>query len=71
VRKVHSGDTDNIEAQGARRYWGLLFGADFRRDQAGGGLNAMLNYGYRVMRAATARGHCRRVASDDRHASLQ
>ena len=55
VRKVRSGDPDNFEAQGARRYWGLLFGDDFRRNQQGGGLNAMLNYGYTVLRAATAR----------------
>ena len=55
VRKVRSGDPDNFEAQGARRYWRLLFGDDFRRDQQGGGLNAMLNYGYTVLRAATAR----------------
>ncbi len=43
VRKVRSGDPDNFEAQGARRYWGLLLGDDFRRDQQAGGLNAMLN----------------------------
>lgn len=55
VRKVRSGDPDNFEAQGARRYWGLLFGDEFRRDQQGAGLNAMLNYGYTVLRAATAR----------------
>lgn len=55
VRKVRSGDPDNLEAQGARRYWGMLFGNDFRRDQQSGGLNAMLNYGYTVLRAATAR----------------
>ncbi len=55
VSKVRSGDPDNMEAQGARRYWGLLFGDAFRRDQDAGGLNAMLNYGYTVLRAATAR----------------
>lgn len=55
VSKVRSGDPDNLEAQGARRYWGLLFGDTFRRDQDAGGLNAMLNYGYTVLRAATAR----------------
>ncbi len=55
VRKVRSGDPDNFEAQGARRYWGLLFGDNFRREQNGGGLNALLNYGYTVLRAATAR----------------
>jgi CRISPR-associated protein Cas1 len=53
--KVRSGDPDNVEAQGARRYWGLLFGDSFRRDQQGGGLNGLLNYGYTVMRAASAR----------------
>lgn len=55
IRKVRSGDPKNMEAQGARRYWGLLFGDTFRRDQDAGGLNAMLNYGYTVLRAATAR----------------
>jgi CRISPR-associated protein Cas1 len=57
--KVKSGDPDNLEAQGARRYWSLLFGSEFRRDQnANGacpGLNSLLNYGYTVVRAATAR----------------
>ncbi|MDP2368280.1 type II CRISPR-associated endonuclease Cas1 [Rhodoferax sp.] len=55
VGKVKSGDPANVEAQGARRYWGLLFGSDFRRDQAATGLNALLNYGYTVLRAASAR----------------
>ena len=53
--KVRSGDPENLEAQGARRYWSLLFGSDFRRDQDGGGLNGLLNYGYTVLRATTAR----------------
>jgi CRISPR-associated protein Cas1 len=55
VKKVRSGDPDNFEAQGARRYWSLLFGSGFRRDQQSEGLNAMLNYGYTVLRACTAR----------------
>lgn len=55
ARKVKSGDPENMEAQGARRYWGLLFGDGFRRDQNGDGLNALLNYGYTVLRSATAR----------------
>lgn len=55
VKKVKSGDPENLEAQGARRYWGLLFGKDFRRDQGLGGVNSLLNYGYTVLRAATAR----------------
>jgi CRISP-associated protein Cas1 len=55
AKKVKSGDPENFEAQGARRYWTLLFGADFRRDQNAEGLNALLNYGYTVLRSATAR----------------
>lgn len=55
VKKVKSGDPENIEAQGARRYWNLLFGDQFRRDQQSDGINAMLNYGYTVLRATTAR----------------
>lgn len=53
--KVRSGDPENLEAQGARRYWSLLFGDHFRRDQDGDGLNALLNYGYTVLRACMAR----------------
>ena len=55
LRRVKSGDPENIEGQGARRYWTLLFGTNFRRDQDGEGLNALLNYGYTVLRSATAR----------------
>lgn len=55
IKKVRSGDPDNLEAQGARRYWGLLFGEGFRRDQNAGGVNGMLNYGYTVLRACAAR----------------
>lgn len=55
ARRVRSGDPENLEAQAARRYWPELMGADFRRDRAADGTNAMLNYGYTVMRAACAR----------------
>ena len=55
AKQVRSGDPDNLEAQGARKYWGLLMGALFRRDQLADGTNALLNYGYTVLRAATAR----------------
>jgi CRISPR-associated protein Cas1 len=54
-RKVRAGDPSNVEAEAARRYWPLLFGTGFRRDQDGDGLNGLLNYGYAVLRAATAR----------------
>lgn len=55
VSKVRSGDPGNIEAQGARRYWKLLFGKSFQRDPEASGTNALLNYGYAVLRAAAAR----------------
>jgi CRISP-associated protein Cas1 len=55
AKSVRSGDPENIEAQAARRYWPLLFGEEFRRDRDAGGINAMLNYGYTVLRAITAR----------------
>ena len=55
ARRVKSGDPDNVEAQAARRYWPLLMGRDFRRDRAVPGANALLNYGYAVMRATVAR----------------
>lgn len=54
-RKVRSGDPDNVEAEAARRYWPLMFGADFRRGTDGGGINGLLNYGYAVLRAGIAR----------------
>jgi CRISPR-associated protein Cas1 len=54
-KRVRSGDPDNLEAQAAQRYWPSLFGRDFRRDRDADGINALLNYGYAVMRAAIAR----------------
>jgi len=53
--KVRSGDPENIEGKAARRYWRLMMGEEFRRDRNLDGVNAMLNYGYMVLRAATAR----------------
>jgi CRISPR-associated protein Cas1 len=55
AQQVKSGDTDNIEAQAARCYWPLLMGNSFRRDSDADGVNALLNYGYTVLRGATAR----------------
>lgn len=56
VAKVRSGDPENIEAQGARRYWPLLFGKNFRRDRGGEDQNRLLNYGYALLRSGIARG---------------
>ena len=52
---VKSGDSDNREGSAAHAYFPLLFGADFVRDRTQDGINALLNYGYTVLRAATAR----------------
>lgn len=52
---VRSGDPDNCEAQAAQAYWPAFMGDGFRRDRVSGGVNALLNYGYAVLRAATAR----------------
>jgi CRISPR-associated protein Cas1 len=52
--RVQPADPDNIEARAARHYWGALF-TDFVRENESDTRNAMLNYGYAVMRAAVAR----------------
>lgn len=52
---VKSGDADNREGQAARIYWNRLLGDDFRRSREGDHPNPMLNYGYAILRAATAR----------------
>ncbi len=54
-QRVRSGDPDNCEAQAAQKYWPLLFGSGFRRNQTADGMNALLNYGYAIMRAMLAR----------------
>ena len=53
--EVRSGDPDNREAAAAQAYWPILMGRDFRRDRNAGGVNAMLNYGYAILRAGAAR----------------
>lgn len=64
--RVRSGDPDNVEAQAARFYWRRVFGDDFRRDADLPGVNALLNYGYAVVRAATARA----IAAAGLHPSI-
>lgn len=55
VRKVKAGDASNTEGQGARAHWTLLFGKQFRRDPDAPGINALLNYGYTIIRSVVAR----------------
>ena len=56
--RVMSGDTTNIEAQAASVYWPILFGSDFRRDRDEPTINALLNYGYAVLRSTMTRAIC-------------
>lgn len=52
---VLSGDSDNREGIAARLYWKELMGEHFVRDRDAEGINSLLNYGYSILRAATAR----------------
>lgn len=59
AKRVGSGDPDNLEAQGAQRYWTRIFGDPaFRRRHEADDQNRLLNYGYAVMRAGVARAIC-------------
>lgn len=53
--KVKSGDTDNHEAIAARKYWKRLFGKNFKRDFEQPGINALLNFGYAILRSTLCR----------------
>jgi CRISPR-associated protein Cas1 len=61
VREVRSGDVGNVEARAAQAYWPLYFAScalpehPFRRSRDGLPPNALLNYGYGVLRASMAR----------------
>lgn len=52
---VKSGDSDNREGAAARIYWKTIFGNQFKRIREGNQPNAMLNYGYAILRSAVAR----------------
>lgn len=53
--KVRSGDSENMEGQAARYYFQTLFGKSFRRDRTQTGINALLNYGYTILRSSVIR----------------
>ena len=52
---VKSGDSSNREAIAAKLYWDLLVDVDWVRNRFGEYPNNLLNYGYAILRAATAR----------------
>ena len=72
LKTVRSGDPWNVEALAAQRYFIDLFGKTFRRNREEPGANSFLNYGYTVLRAATARAivaagsHCLNAVSTAR-----
>jgi CRISP-associated protein Cas1 len=53
--KVLSGDTSNMEGVAANFYWKTFFEQKFKRERYGDYPNNFLNYGYAILRAATAR----------------
>lgn len=53
--KVLSGDSSNMEGVAASFYWQNFFAQDFKRERYGNYPNNFLNYGYAILRAATAR----------------
>jgi len=55
--EVKSGDSGNVEATASYYYWQRIFGniAGFQRKREGPPPNNMLNYGYAILRAITAR----------------
>jgi CRISPR-associated protein Cas1 len=57
AKKVRSGDPDNYEGRAAAYYWKNFFPRipDFIRDRFGEPPNNLLNYGYAILRAITAR----------------
>lgn len=52
---VLSGDSDNREGVAAKAYWRQMFGRRFVRCREGAYPNALLNYGYAILRAAVTR----------------
>lgn len=58
AKDVRSGDSENMEGRAAAYYWKYLFGQHidgFTRDRDGIPPNNVLNYGYAILRAITAR----------------
>jgi CRISP-associated protein Cas1 len=56
--RVKSGDADNIEARGARAYWKCIFDDRTFTRHSEDLPNALLNYGYAIVRSCIARILC-------------
>jgi len=67
IAEVKSGDSGNCEARASQYYWKHLFpDIKFKRSRFGDYPNNLLNYGYMVLRAITARA----VVSSGLHPSI-
>lgn len=66
AKNVKSGDAENHESFSSAYYWSTLMGEDFIRDRYGYPPNNLLNYGYAILRAVTARA----ISSTGLHPSL-
>ncbi len=64
--EVKSGDSTNCEGLAAQYYWKALFSDNFVRNQNADGINAVLNYGYSIIRAMVARA----IVSGGLHPSI-
>ncbi len=58
AEKVRSGDPENIEGRAAAIYWKNFWNGSFQRSREEADSNMILNYGYAVLRAITARACC-------------
>ncbi len=54
AERVKSGDSENVEATAAQKYFTALFGPGFTRGNEDG-RNSALNYGYAILRGSAAR----------------
>jgi CRISPR-associated protein Cas1 len=55
LKKINSGDKNNIEAVSASYYFKALFGKDFIRGDIEDSRNIALNYGYSIIRSSISR----------------
>lgn len=68
ISQVKYNDNTGIEAQSAKKYFNLLLGDNFKREQQGAEdiINIYLNYGYAILRSLIARS----ITSTGLHPSL-
>ena len=55
LKRINSGDKNNIEAVSASYYFKEVFGKDFSRNNSDDNRNIALNYGYSILRSSIVR----------------